>query len=63
MAPLIDRIRARFKKAAGDLKDDPNLRREGIREERKADAQDELREAHDHVVEKAQEVQRLDNDE
>jgi uncharacterized protein YjbJ (UPF0337 family) len=62
MAPLIDRIRARFKKAAGDLKGDPSLRREGIREERKADAQDELREAHDQVVEKAQEVERLDRD-
>jgi uncharacterized protein YjbJ (UPF0337 family) len=60
MAPLIDRIRARFKKAAGDLK--AGLRREGIREERKADAQDELREAHDEVVEKAQEVERLDRD-
>jgi uncharacterized protein YjbJ (UPF0337 family) len=62
MAPLIDRIRARFKKAAGDLKGDAGLRREGIREERKADAQDELREAHDQVVEKAQEVERLDRD-
>jgi uncharacterized protein YjbJ (UPF0337 family) len=63
MTPLIDRIRARFKKAAGDLADDPKLRREGAREERKADAQDELREAHDEVVEKAQEVQRLDREE
>jgi uncharacterized protein YjbJ (UPF0337 family) len=59
---LIDRIRARFKKAAGDLADDPKLRREGLREERKADAQDELREAHDRVVEKAQEVERIDRD-
>jgi uncharacterized protein YjbJ (UPF0337 family) len=63
MTPLIDRLRARFKKAAGDLKGDQKLRREGIREERKADAQDELREAHDEVVEKAQEVQRLERDE
>jgi uncharacterized protein YjbJ (UPF0337 family) len=59
---LIDRIKARFKKAAGDIADDPELRREGLREERKADAQDELREAHDRVVEKAQEVERIDRD-
>jgi uncharacterized protein YjbJ (UPF0337 family) len=59
---LTDRIKARFKKAAGDLADDPALRREGIKDERKADAKDELRDAHDRVVEKAQEVQKLDQE-
>jgi uncharacterized protein YjbJ (UPF0337 family) len=59
---LTDRIKARLKKAAGDMADDPALRREGVREERKADAKQELREAQDRVVEKVQEIRDLDRD-
>jgi uncharacterized protein YjbJ (UPF0337 family) len=39
---LIDRITGRFKKAAGDLLGDRALRSEGVREERKAEAKEEL---------------------
>ena len=43
---ILDKISGRFKKAAGDLADDPSLRREGAREERKGEAKDELADAH-----------------
>ena len=62
MSGLIDRITGRFKKAAGDLADDPELRRQGAREERKADAKDELAEAQRRADEKADEVARLERD-
>jgi uncharacterized protein YjbJ (UPF0337 family) len=39
---FIDRVSGRFKKATGSLLGDRALRREGVREERKADAKDEL---------------------
>jgi uncharacterized protein YjbJ (UPF0337 family) len=39
---ILDKISGRFKKAAGDLADDPSLRREGGREERKREAKDVL---------------------
>ena len=41
MSGLVDRITGRVKKAAGDLADDPELRNQGIQEERKADAKDD----------------------
>ena len=53
---FIDKIRGRFKKAAGDLADDPSLRREGAQEERKGEAKEELRQAQDEAAAKAQEV-------
>ncbi len=37
---IIDKITGRAKKAAGDLADDPSLRREGRNEERKGDAKE-----------------------
>jgi uncharacterized protein YjbJ (UPF0337 family) len=37
-----DTVSGRFKKAVGDLLGDRSLRREGVREERKAEAKDEL---------------------
>jgi uncharacterized protein YjbJ (UPF0337 family) len=57
---ILDKISGRFKKAAGDLADDPSLRREGRREERKGEAKDELAAAHERVEEKAQEVSDLE---
>jgi uncharacterized protein YjbJ (UPF0337 family) len=39
---LKDKVSGRLKKATGDLIGDPALRRDGVREERKADAKDEL---------------------
>jgi uncharacterized protein YjbJ (UPF0337 family) len=57
---ILDKITGRAKKAAGDLKDDPNLRREGRQEERKGEAKDELSNAQERVEDKAAEVSNLE---
>jgi len=57
---LWDKITGRTKKAAGDLADDPSLRREGRQEERKGEAKDELGDAHDRADAKAEEVADLE---
>jgi len=57
---ILDKITGRAKKAAGDLADDPSLRREGRREERKGEAKDELSDAQDRTAEKANEVADLE---
>jgi uncharacterized protein YjbJ (UPF0337 family) len=57
---ILDKISGRFKKAAGDLADDPSLRREGRQEERKGEAKDELAAAHDQADAKAEEVANLE---
>jgi uncharacterized protein YjbJ (UPF0337 family) len=57
---LIDKITGRSKKAAGDLTDDPSLRREGRQEERKGEAKEELSDAQEHVEQKATEVSDLE---
>ena len=57
---ILDKITGRAKKAAGDLADDPNLRREGRKEERKGEAKDELDNAQDRAADKAAEVQDLE---
>ena len=62
MSSLIDRITGRAKKAAGDLADDPKLRRQGIQEERKADAKDELARAQREADLRAEEVARLERE-
>jgi uncharacterized protein YjbJ (UPF0337 family) len=62
MSGLIDRITGRAKKAAGDLADDAGLRRQGEREEQKADAKDELAEAQAAADRKAEEVAKLERD-
>ncbi len=56
MSSLIDKLTGRFKKAVGDLTDDPSLRREGSKEELKGEKKDELDRAEHRVEEKAQEV-------
>ena len=53
---LLDKLTGRAKKAAGDLKGDPALRRQGAREERKGETKEELDRAEGRVEEKAQEV-------
>jgi uncharacterized protein YjbJ (UPF0337 family) len=55
-----DKITGRVKKAAGDLKDDPELRREGRQEERKGEAKEQLDEAHRQADAKAEEVADLE---
>lgn len=57
---LTDKLTGRFKKAAGDLVDDPSLRREGRREERKGEAKDELSRAQAKADRKADEVADLE---
>jgi colicin import membrane protein len=54
---LKDRITGRAKKAAGDLAGDDRLRRQGAREEAKADAREDLDRAHEQVEEQAARVQ------
>jgi uncharacterized protein YjbJ (UPF0337 family) len=57
---LLDKITGRTKKAAGDLADDPSLRREGRQEERKGEAKDELSGAQEKADAKAEEVANLE---
>ena len=57
---ILDKISGRFKKAAGDVADDPSLRREGRQEERKGEAKDELAAAHEQADAKAEEVANLE---
>jgi uncharacterized protein YjbJ (UPF0337 family) len=57
---IIDKITGRAKKAAGDLADDPKLRREGSQEERKGEAKEELADAHARTDAKAEEVANLE---
>ena len=53
---ITDKITGRVKKAAGDLADDAELRRDGAREERKGEAKEELAEAHEKADTKAEVV-------
>jgi uncharacterized protein YjbJ (UPF0337 family) len=55
-----DKAKGRIKQAIGDLKDDPELRRDGVREERKGEAKEELAEAHAAADRKAEEVANLE---
>ena len=57
---IIDKITGRAKKAAGDLADDPSLRREGAREERKGEAKEQLQREQERVQDKAAEVSDLE---
>ena len=51
-----DRVSGRLKKAAGDLSGDSGLKRQGAREEAKADAREDLDRAHEQVEEQAARV-------
>jgi uncharacterized protein YjbJ (UPF0337 family) len=57
---ILDKISGRFKKAAGDVADNPSLRRQGRQEERKGEAKEELAEAHERADAKSQEVADLE---
>ena len=57
---ITDKITGRIKKAAGDLTDDPSLRREGRREERKGEAKEERDRAHEKADRKAEEIANLE---
>jgi len=51
---IIDKITGRAKKAAGDLADDPSLRRQGQKEEAKGDAKERQARAEERADEEAQ---------
>ncbi len=57
---LIDKITGRAKKAAGDVTGDTSLRREGVKEERKGEAKEDLARAEDRADDKADEVADLE---
>ena len=57
---LLDRITGKAKQAAGDVTDDPSLRREGRKEERKGEAKDELARTQESADVKAEEVANLE---
>ena len=59
---LIDRVRGRLKKATGDLMGEKDLQRQGEREERKADAKEDLKRAQDQVEEHAVRVREAELD-
>jgi uncharacterized protein YjbJ (UPF0337 family) len=62
MSGLVNRISGRAKKAAGDLLDDPKLRQQGVQEEQKADAKDELARAQQSADRSAEEIARLERE-
>jgi uncharacterized protein YjbJ (UPF0337 family) len=57
---ILDKLTGRAKQAAGDLTDDPSLRRQGKREETKGEKKDELGDAQDKADRKAEEVADLE---
>ena len=57
---ITDKITGRVKQAAGDLTGDQGLREQGIREERKGEAKEELDRANAEADAKAQEVASLE---
>jgi uncharacterized protein YjbJ (UPF0337 family) len=57
---ILDKITGRAKKAAGDLADDPKLRRQGRREERKGQAKDDLARTQEKADRQAEEVANLE---
>ncbi|MDQ3741153.1 MAG: CsbD family protein [Actinomycetota bacterium] len=57
---FLDKLTGRAKKAAGDLADDPSLRKQGRQEERKGEAKDELDRAQEKADAKADEVADLE---
>ena len=57
---ITDKITGKVKQAAGDLTDDPGLRTQGLKEERKGEAKDELSEADRRAKAKADEVADLE---
>ena len=57
---FMDKITGRAKKAAGDVKGDSSLRRQGSQDERKGEAKEERDAAHEKADAKSQEVSDLD---
>lgn len=59
---ILDKLTGRAKKAAGDLADDPSLRRQGRQEEAKGEKKEELDRAEERAEQKAKEVADLERE-
>ena len=59
---IIDKLTGRAKQAVGDLTGDGSVRREGVKEERKGEAKEEMARADERAEAKAEEVSRLERD-
>jgi uncharacterized protein YjbJ (UPF0337 family) len=57
---ILDKITGRAKQAAGDVADDPSLRRQGKNEEAKGDAKERLAHAEERADEEAHRVADLE---
>jgi uncharacterized protein YjbJ (UPF0337 family) len=57
---ITDKITGRIKKAAGDLTDDPGMRRRGRQEERKGQAKDDLARTQEKADRQAEELANLE---
>ena len=57
---ILDKITGKAKQAAGDVADDPSLRRQGKREEAKGDAKERLDRAEERADEEADRVADLE---
>jgi uncharacterized protein YjbJ (UPF0337 family) len=57
---ITDKITGRVKQAAGDLIGDEATKREGVKEERKGEAKDELAQTQEKAERKAAEVSNLE---
>jgi uncharacterized protein YjbJ (UPF0337 family) len=57
---LIDKVVGRLKKAAGDVTEDPELRRQGVIDERAGKAKDDLRDSQREVERQAARVAELE---
>jgi len=57
---ILDKLTGRTKKAAGDLADDPSLRKEGRREEEKGEKKEQRDQAREQADQKAEEVADLE---
>ena len=60
MGGITDKVTGKVKQAAGDITNDDSLRREGLNEERKGEAKDELANADQRADKKAAEVANLE---
>ena len=57
---IIDKITGKAKQAAGDVADDPSLRKQGKREEAKGEAKEDLDRTEEKADRKAEEVADLE---
>jgi len=57
---ILDKLTGRAKQAAGDLADDPSLRRQGRREEEKGEKKEQLDRAQEKAEDRAAEVADLE---